>query len=80
MTVIRHRWSADCFECELRRTFADDTERDQWITDHRGRTGHWVQKGVTAQRLDIPHALTGSQALANIVNILGIARVVDDNR
>lgn len=80
MAVIAMRWSANCYECELKRTFADDTERDLWMKDHRSRTGHWLQKGVVNERLDIPHALTRSQALANIVNILGITRVVEDVR
>jgi hypothetical protein len=87
-TIPWPRWAAFCQECELRKTFDRDDDRDRWITRHRFDEGHRVAPGFTSIRKPMttvpkprpePRVIpTHAEAIVTVVNILGIARVISD--
>lgn len=78
MTIIEHYWAANCLECETRKLFADYGTMERALDQHRRTTGHHVSSGTHAHRTGRPHAVIHSEAIANVINILGIASIVSD--
>jgi hypothetical protein len=78
-TVVTHHWTIDCQECEHRRYFNNFDKCRDWLFQHRDETGHHVVQGMAAKKTTVDEP-SHNEAIANVVNVLGINRIISDDR